>query len=159
MSPALLSKRLRTLTRAGVVERRDDGPRVTYALTEAGEELRPIVEALGAWGIRLPAVPEGRTVVRFSFTDARVSARQRWMLITPEDVDPCDFDPGLPEQACVETDLRSLTMVWRGDLGWAEALRSGRVEVSGPGWARRSVPRWLGQSPLAGVPRVAAAAT
>jgi hypothetical protein len=27
MSPALLSKRLRTLTRAGVVERRDDGPR------------------------------------------------------------------------------------------------------------------------------------
>jgi DNA-binding HxlR family transcriptional regulator len=49
MSPALLSKRLRALTRAGVVERRDDGPRVTYALTEAGEELRPIVEALGAW--------------------------------------------------------------------------------------------------------------
>jgi DNA-binding HxlR family transcriptional regulator len=36
MSPALLSKRLGTLTRAGVVERRDDGPRVTYALTEAG---------------------------------------------------------------------------------------------------------------------------
>jgi DNA-binding HxlR family transcriptional regulator len=29
MSPALLSKRLRTLVRAGVVERRDDGPRVT----------------------------------------------------------------------------------------------------------------------------------
>jgi hypothetical protein len=27
MSPALLSKRLGTLTRAGVVERRDDGPR------------------------------------------------------------------------------------------------------------------------------------
>ena len=36
MSPALLSKRLGTLTRAGVVERRDDGPRGTYALTEAG---------------------------------------------------------------------------------------------------------------------------
>jgi DNA-binding HxlR family transcriptional regulator len=182
MSPALLSKRLRTLTRAGVVERRDDGPRVTYALTEAGEELRPIVQALGAWGIRwvpelgdedldphvllwdmhrnvdLPAVPEGRTVVRFSFSDARVSARQWWMLITPEDVDLCDFDPGLPEQACIQTDLRSLAMVWRGDLGWAAALRSGRVRVLGPGWARRAVPRWLGQSSMAGVPRVAAAA-
>jgi hypothetical protein len=65
---------------------------------------------------------------------------------------------GVP-QARVETDLRSLDMVWRGDLGWAEALRSGRAEVHGPGWARRSVPCWLGQSPLAGVPRVAAAAT
>ena len=52
MSPALLSKRMRTLTRAGVVERRDDGPRVTYALTEAGRELEPIVDALGQWGIR-----------------------------------------------------------------------------------------------------------
>jgi DNA-binding HxlR family transcriptional regulator len=183
MSPALLSKRLRTLTRAGVVERRDDGPRVTYALTEAGEELRPIVEALGAWGIRwipelgeedldphlllwdmhrnvkLPVVPEGRTVVRFHFSDGPVTAREWWMLITPEGVDLCDFDPGHPEQACVETDLRSLAMVWRGDLGWPEALRSGRVEVLGPGWARRAVPRWLGQSPLADTPRVAAAAT
>ena len=56
-------------------------------------------------------------------------------------------------------DERSLAMVWPGDLGWAEALRSGRVEVLGPGWARRAVPRWLGRSPLAGVPRVAAAAT
>jgi DNA-binding HxlR family transcriptional regulator len=183
MSPALLSKRLRTLTRAGVVERRDDGPRVTYALTEAGEELRPIVDALGAWGLRwipelgdedldphlllwdmhrnvdLSSVPEGRTVVRVSFSDARVSAREWWLLITPEGVDLCDSDPGHPEHAWVETDLRSLTMIWRGDLGWPEALRSGRVEIHGPGWARRAVPGWLGQSPLARVPRVAAAAS
>jgi hypothetical protein len=92
-------------------------------------ELRPTVEALAAWGIRW--IPE----------------------LGDEDL------PGLPEPACVETDLCSLAMVWRGDLGWPEALRSGRVEVLGPGWARRSVPRWLGQSPMAGVPRVAAAAT
>ena len=50
MSPALLSKRLRTLTRAGVVVRRQDGGRVVYELTEAGQELRPMVEGLGAWG-------------------------------------------------------------------------------------------------------------
>jgi hypothetical protein len=180
MSPALLSKRLRTLTRAGVVERRDDGPRVTYALTEAGEELRPIVDALGAWGVRwipelgeedldphvllwdmhrnvnLPAVPDGRTVVRFRFSDVRATAREWWMLITPDGVDLCDFDPGHPERACVETDLRSLAMLWRGDLGWPQALRSGRVEVHGPAWARRAVPRWFGQSPLAAVPRPAA---
>jgi DNA-binding HxlR family transcriptional regulator len=180
MSPALLSKRLRTLTRAGVVERRDDGPRVTYALTEAGRELEPIVDALGQWGIRwipelgdddldphvllwdmhrnvnLPAVPDGRTVLRFRFSDVRVGAREWWMLITPDGVDLCDFDPGHPERACVQTDLRSLAMLWRGDLGWPEVLRSGRVEIQGPAWARRAVPRWLGQSPLASVPRPAA---
>jgi len=31
---------------------RTDGNRVAYELTPAGEELRPIVEALGVWGIR-----------------------------------------------------------------------------------------------------------
>jgi DNA-binding HxlR family transcriptional regulator len=183
MSPALLSKRLRTLVRAGVVERRDDGPRITYALTEAGRELEPIVEALGRWGVRwvpelgdedldphlllwdmhrnvnLAAVPRGRTVLRFELTDVPGPARHWWMLITPDDVDLCDFDPGLPEQACVEADLRTLSMLWRGDLSWAEALGSGRVRVEGPDWARRAVPRWLGQSMFAAAPRPAAASS
>jgi DNA-binding HxlR family transcriptional regulator len=52
MSPALLSKRLQMLVRAGVVERWEDGNRVTYRLSESGKELEPIVEALGRWGIR-----------------------------------------------------------------------------------------------------------
>ena len=103
MSPALLPKRLCTLTRTGVVERRDDGPWVTYALTEAGRELEPIVDALGQWGIRwIPELGDG-------------------------DLDLCDFDPGHPERACVQTDLRSLAMLWRGDLGSPEVLPSGRV--------------------------------
>jgi DNA-binding HxlR family transcriptional regulator len=49
MSPSLLSKRLQQLTRAGVIEHSDDG---RYVLTAAGEELRPVVEALGGWGVR-----------------------------------------------------------------------------------------------------------
>lgn len=52
MSPALLAKRLRTLERAGVVRRDEVGGRPTYRLTAAGEELRPVVESLGAWGAR-----------------------------------------------------------------------------------------------------------
>src|SRR6476646_10558370 len=56
MSPALLSKRLTTLTRAGVVERHQDGAQVSYRLTSAGRELVPIVQAIGQWGIRW--VPE-----------------------------------------------------------------------------------------------------
>ena len=52
MSPALLSKRLKSLTRAGVVERTDIDGRTSYSLTPCGQELAPVVDALGAWGVR-----------------------------------------------------------------------------------------------------------
>ena len=52
MSPALLSKRLKSLTRAGVVERAEIDGRTTYSLTECGKELAEVVDALGAWGVR-----------------------------------------------------------------------------------------------------------
>ena len=48
MSPALLSKRLKTLERVGVVEKRG----ATYHLTPAGEELRAVIESMGVWGQR-----------------------------------------------------------------------------------------------------------
>ena len=179
MSPALLSTRLRTLVRAGLVERYEDGNRVTYALTPAGKELRPIVEALGHWGMRwipdlgdedldphlliwdihrnvdLDAVPPDRTVLRFTFTDVAGAARDWWLVITSEGVDPCDADPGHPVTATVETDLRTLVMVWRGDRTWSQALRSGELTLHGPTHVRRAIPRWLKLSTFAPVPRPA----
>ena len=74
MSPALLSKRLRTLVRAGVVERWEDGNRVTYQLTQSGKELEPIVEALGRWGIRW---------ISKSFANLRSRLRMSKALIAP----------------------------------------------------------------------------
>ncbi len=52
MSPSLLSKRLQQLVRAGLVVREEIPGSVCYRPTEAAEELRPILEALGAWGVR-----------------------------------------------------------------------------------------------------------
>ena len=52
MSPALLTKRLRSLERAGVINRSVVGGRSVYTLTTMGEELATVVEALSAWGIR-----------------------------------------------------------------------------------------------------------
>jgi DNA-binding HxlR family transcriptional regulator len=179
MSPALLSTRLRTLVRAGVVERYEDGNRVGYALTPAGKELGPIVEALGRWGIRwipelgdedldphllmwdihrnvdLAAVPPGRTILRFSFDDVPAAARDWWLVITTDGVDLCDFDPGGLVAATVETGLRTLTMVWRGDLGWSQALRSEDLRLHGPARVRRAVPSWLKLSAFARIPRPA----
>lgn len=54
MSRALLSKRLKELEQAGVIERRQARDRHTteYRLTEAGRELKPIIVALGLWGLK-----------------------------------------------------------------------------------------------------------
>jgi DNA-binding HxlR family transcriptional regulator len=180
MSPALLSKRLQTLVRAGVVERWEDGNRVSYRLSESGRELEPIVEALGKWGIRwIPelgdedldphlllwdvhrnidteAVPDGRTVIGFVFPDVPAADRCWWIVVTGEGVDVCDSDPGYPVRVTVESTLRMLTRVWRGDLTWAAALRSGDLVLRGEEQARRALPRWLKLSSLAPTPRPAA---
>ena len=179
ISPALLSARLQRLGRAGVIERHQDGSRVTYALTQAGRELHTVIEAIGRWGIRwipelgdedldphllmwdihrnidLEAVPDGRSVLRFSFRDVPDGSSNWWLVITGEGVDLCDFDPGHPVAATVDTDLGTLTRVWRGDVSWQQALHTGGLQLHGPTQARRTVPRWLKLSAFAAVPRPA----
>ncbi|MFR0358888.1 hypothetical protein [Streptomyces sediminimaris] len=49
--------------------------------------------------------------------------------------------------------LRSLVRVWRGDLGWSDALRAGSVRVDGPEALRRAAPGWFTLSTFASVPR------
>ena len=58
--PSVVSHRLRELEEAGVVRRRKLGPPAgawVYELTEDGQDLEPIVIALGHWGRRVPARP------------------------------------------------------------------------------------------------------
>jgi len=177
MSPTLLSRRLHELERAGVLTRQADGTEVRYLLTPAGQELRPVVEALGVWGVRwVPevgdadldpklllwdmhrhvdpdAVPAGRTVVQFRFPDAARGARDWWLVITAAETDVCDVDPGFDVTVRVTASLRRLVDVWRGEVPWSDALRSGGLEVDGPEALRRAVPRWFTLSPFAGVPR------
>src|SRR5690349_20482928 len=52
MSSSLLAQRLRQLEEFGVVRLSAAGKVWEYSLTEAGEELRPLVMALGHWGAR-----------------------------------------------------------------------------------------------------------
>jgi hypothetical protein len=162
-----------------VAERHGDGNRPSYTLTAAGRELRPIVEALGQWGIRwiptlgeedldphllmcdihrnvdLDAVPAGRTVLRVTLRDVAGPARDWWLVITEHGVDLFDTDPGHPVTTAVETDLRILTEVWRVDRSWSTAVRSDGIELTGPAPARRAVPHWLTLSAFAAVPRPA----
>jgi DNA-binding HxlR family transcriptional regulator len=179
MSPALLSKRLKSLTRAGVVERADIDGRTTYSLTECGKELADVVEALGAWGVRwigelgdddldphllmwdmrrtipIEAWPRARTTLAFHFDDVAPKASRWWLVVSEGEADVCDFDPGFEVAGTIQTSLRTLTRIWRGDVGWSHAQLDGSVTVSGPADIRRGIATWIGQSLLAAVPRPA----
>jgi putative sterol carrier protein len=57
--------------------------------------------------------------------------------------------------ATVETSLRTLIELWRGDVSWSRATLSGDVTIEGGADARRAVPGWIGQSRGAAVARPA----
>jgi hypothetical protein len=167
------------LVRAGVVDRQDGGKGVRYVLTPAGLELAPVVEALGAWGIGWigelgdedldpklllwdmhrnidhDALPDGRTVIQFRFPDVPAAARDWWLVLTSDGADVCDADPGYPVAVTLTASLRRMVEIWRGDLGWSEALRSEAVTLHGPGALCRAVPRWFTLSAFAPVARPA----
>ena len=55
-SAKMLARRLRDMEEIGLVTRAvspDAPPRVTYALTDAGRTLQPIIDSLALWGRRL----------------------------------------------------------------------------------------------------------
>lgn len=113
MSPALLSKRLKSLENAGIVQRvavpREPGI-YEYHLTRAGRELKPVIEAIGVWGqhwVTITAqlsqtnldpallmwdmrrnldptpMPKRRCVVHFAFPEQPAARRQWWLVIAP----------------------------------------------------------------------------
>jgi len=185
ISRNLLTQRLASLTRAGVIERRPAtrGRGFSYHLTSAGEELRPVVESLGAWGYRwggagLPtgqldpvllmwfirrrvqvqALRRAQAVIRFDFRRPR---RSFWLRIEPPAVDLCFTDEGFDVELAVEADLAALTAVWLGRLPLADAIAAGSVRLDGDEDARPLFGRWFGLSPFAngGAERILARAT
>jgi DNA-binding HxlR family transcriptional regulator len=177
MSRTLLSRRLTQLDRKGIVERREtpDGP--VYELTGAGRELLPVIVAIGEWGVRWmnalddadldpafllwdvhrridhDALPPGRTVLALRFTDVVPALRYWWLLLTPDDVDVCDEDPGLDTDVSVETTVAEFVRVWRGDVDWDEAVARDRIRLRGSRSLCRQAPAWFRLSYFAGVPR------
>jgi len=171
MSTTLLAQRLRKLTEIGIVRRVRTDAGWEYQLTEAGEELRPIVEQIGHWGARwigsrlkrsqldagflmwdirrflkLDQFPRGRTVIQFSFADARPRERRWWLVVEKGSADLCRDDPGHELTLIVESTVRALTEVWTGDADALAEVRAGRVNVIGPDAEARALWRWLGRS-------------
>ena len=57
-------------------------------------------------------------------------------------------DPGFGVDVTVQSDPKTLTAVWMGDLGLAAALSSDAIELEGPRNLVGSFPKWFGLHPL-----------
>ena len=122
----------------------------------AAKVSRPTIN-LYLWDVRrnvdIDALPPGRTVLQFCFRDVPPGQRNWWLVLSKESVDLCDFDPGHPLAGRIDTPLRLFTRVWRGDVAWAQAFRSGELRVEGPGTVQRNLRHWLTRSDFAAVGR------
>jgi DNA-binding HxlR family transcriptional regulator len=183
MSPSLLSQRLKTLERAGIVVRsRGPGTGFSYRLTAAGRELQPLIEGLGVWGRRwvrsqlhdddldpallmwdiqrridLDALPPRRVLVQFEFARATRGRRRWWLLGDRTGIGLCLTDPGHTVDLFVTTDVRTLTQVWLGEVSMAGAVAGGAIDLHGPSELCAAFPSWLRLSTFAGIEAAAAA--
>ena len=60
IAPRVLSRELKALNQAGLIDRKDFGvvpPRVEYRLTRKGKSFVPVIAAIRSWGLRNLAQP------------------------------------------------------------------------------------------------------
>jgi DNA-binding HxlR family transcriptional regulator len=185
MSPALLSKRLRDLEAAGILERVADSKGLDlyqYKLTEAGRALKPVVDAVGDWGHRWVAtaatmdnldvnllmwnmrrnintepMPKRRSVVQIIYNDLKPPERNWWLIIDPgKDVDLCLIDPGFDVDLYLATDVRTMTEVWMGYTTVTHAKEGAHLVVTGDRELAASLQIWLGSSRFAKIDKCVA---
>jgi DNA-binding HxlR family transcriptional regulator len=178
MSPALLSQRLKELEQAGLIMRRPvrgEPGTLDYRLTEAGDDLKPVIEAFGRWGQRWVSselsltkldvsllmwdmrrnldprpLPRRRSTISFQYPELPAAQRNWWLLVDPgAGVDLCSIDPGFDVDLYVATDLRTMTAIWMGlETVW-QAISGRRLKITGDRKLTADIQTWLGLSPFA----------
>ena len=168
MSPSLLSNRLKALERNGIIERRGSPRAARYILTEAGEELRPVVMLLGQWGkkfasdriepgdydvmllmwdisrrVDASAMPPGTHVVAFDFPDAPKAKRHFWLLARDGAAELCLHDPGHEVGLTLRSSVRTLADIWLGQRDLAQARRANDLELEGARPLIKTLPQWF----------------
>jgi DNA-binding HxlR family transcriptional regulator len=172
ISRAVLVTRLRELEGHGVVEHRPraDGAGHEYRLTPAGEALRPVVEALGEWGmtharnrikrsdldpallvwglrqrVDLRALPDRRIVLRFEFSGvpaSRTKFRIMWLILGRSGVDVCVKDPGFAVDLTIRGNIRDCVEVYLGHVKWRDAADTA-LQFDGDARIAAALPVWL----------------
>ena len=177
MSPSLLSKRLVEMQDAGIIREvaAKKGGGTEYQLSQAGEELKPIVMALGFWGQRWiesklslknldpsllmwdmrrwldpSPLPKKRCVIQFQFHDVISSPKNYWLIVEPDSkVDVCSADPGFDVDLFITTSLRTMTAIWMGITTVKQEIDKRELQLDGNKAIGHDMQIWLGLSPFA----------
>jgi DNA-binding HxlR family transcriptional regulator len=169
LSRGLLSKRLRELERAGVIEIQPklDGRGSIYEPTQAGRELAEVMLALQRWGskwveltpeqahpgvvlwawvtlyLNRDRLPRRRVLVRFDYPTLSGPGSRSWLLIERGDVEICEKYPGGEEDLVVVVNDPLAFARWHlGDIEWSDALRAGAIQVMGSRALAQTLPTW-----------------
>jgi DNA-binding HxlR family transcriptional regulator len=170
ISPTLLSKRLKTLEEKGLIVRKCPPGQSSheYYLTACGRELKPLIEQLAVWGMRwargqlddaeldveflmrdlqrrlqTDCLPDGETVLCFTFNELE-TFKSWWMVVNEGEVDLCTENPGREVDLYINSEVRDMVKIWRGDLTLKRALQEKLVRTQGHRHLIRSMPDWLG---------------
>ena len=171
MSPTLLSARLKQLTAAGVVARTGNKGKYSYELTEAGRELTPVVQMLGAWGHRwlqttlvvedldasllmwdmrrridVKEFPKRRVVISFMFMDMPSNRRAYWLIVDQGEVDLCIKYPGFDTDLEFVTTSKAMADVWMGYSSLKQEIRKKNLTLSGGKDLKNSIDDWFNYS-------------
>lgn len=160
MPRSLLARRLKELEQSGLIQRipQPQGRGHLYRLTEAGNDLRLVVNQLAAWGStwKLPYLdakdrnvsflmwflrqvllprPElpARYVIQFDFRNVPKrdhKLRQWWMIKRDEDIELCYTDMGFEPDLVVDADLDVITRVVVGVASLRQARINGDIAFS-----------------------------
>ena len=172
ISPTILSKRLDSLSRYGLVLKKKipNQKGYEYFPTRSCSELLPIIKSLGDWGMRWAKsnltekdydvellmlylqrsiIPENlvgdETVIRFKFTDIK-EYPDWWMVVQDNKVDLCTNDPGKDVDVYFTTTVKTMVDVWMGWNTYRKAIANDELKLVGPKALINNVSTWMEDS-------------
>jgi DNA-binding HxlR family transcriptional regulator len=172
ISPTILSKRLDSLSRNGLVLKKKipNQKGYEYFPTKSCSELLPIIMSLGEWGMRWAKSnltekdydvellmlylqrsvnPENlvgdETVIRFKFTDIK-EYPDWWMVVEDNKVDLCTNDPGKDVDVYFTTTVKTMVDVWMGWSTYRKAIANDELKLVGPKALINNVSAWMEDS-------------
>jgi DNA-binding HxlR family transcriptional regulator len=177
---ALLSQRLEALERSGIVTREpsSSGRGSIYELTEKGQGLKAVCDAMGQWGaqwleiephhmdpayvlwatlklVDVDALPDRPIIVRFDLRDR--PGDSYWLVLRKPRPELCTRGSGYVEDMVARTDSACLVDIHLKRTTYRQALRSGRLSLEGPMQLTRAFMSWIRHSPYADVTPVVGA--
>ncbi len=186
MSSALLSRRLKELEHAGIIDKRSkDGKRGhSYTLTESGKELFPVLDKMGMWAqkwlrreitddknldsdvlfweLRQSILSQAhqvdsRRVVEFQLQGVPTDRRFYWLVFENDDVDVCVKNPGHEVDLWVASSIRTLVELWLGHVSLSNAIGDESIRLDGDTKEVATFSTWYTCSPMAKYGRMPAA--